>query len=145
MFALLPLTAALLCSGVGRVAAADEYQPYTWAAPLKARDAHPTATILVPIATIALEARQNGSTPIQPGQINCRFRRRTYDVVNYYTCTELATTYSMTVEEFFLLNPSLTRDCSNVAPNTEYCIRGCKISLPWMRYVDAFSANDRDV
>jgi hypothetical protein len=69
------------------------------------------------------------SSPIQPGEINCRHWGMTYDEVDGTTCVKLARKYEITREHFFLLNPSLQKDCSNVQANVMYCVAGCK----WMR------------
>jgi hypothetical protein len=61
-----------------------------------------------------------------PGDIVCRYESTTKSEVNYYTCTELALKYSITVEKFFLLNPSVDRDCDTIKPDTVYCVDGCK-------------------
>jgi hypothetical protein len=60
-----------------------------------------------------------------PGDIVCRYESTTKSAVNYYTCTELALKYSITVEKFFLLNPSVDPDCDTIKPNTVYCVDGC--------------------
>jgi hypothetical protein len=60
------------------------------------------------------------------GDIVCRYDTKTRSSVNYYTCKELADFYGRTVEEFFFLNPSLNKDCSNIQPNTTYCVEGCE-------------------
>lgn len=65
---------------------------------------------------------------IAAGQVNCRYTDSTEDMdINYYTCTALATKYGISVETFFLLNPDLKTDCSNIQPDTDYCVQGCKI------------------
>ncbi|XWX00255.1 hypothetical protein V2A60_008275 [Cordyceps javanica] len=53
--------------------------------------------------------------------------------VNYYTCTAMANEYSITVEEFFALNPSVKKDCSNMEPMGWYCIEG---------YIEPLRADD---
>jgi hypothetical protein len=60
------------------------------------------------------------------GEINCRYWSTTPAEVNYYTCSQLAQRYSISNDLFFRLNPSLASDCSDVQPETEYCVRGCK-------------------
>ena len=42
-----------------------------------------------------------------PGDIVCRYESSTGEEVNYYTCTELALKYSVTIKKFFLLNPAV--------------------------------------
>ena len=69
----------------------------------------------------------NGGSASQ-GQVVCRYTTNTADkVLNYYTCTALADRYGISVDVFFRLNPTVKRDCSNLRPNTDYCVRGCKI------------------
>ncbi|PVH95053.1 carbohydrate-binding module family 18 protein, partial [Periconia macrospinosa] len=58
------------------------------------------------------------------GDIVCRYTSSTSANVNYYTCTELANFYDITVQEFFQLNPLVNPDCSNIKPSTEYCVAG---------------------
>jgi len=65
-----------------------------------------------------------------PGDVVCRYETNTLSEVNYYTCTELALKYSITVKKFFELNPSVDKDCNTIKPDTKYCVAGCKISLP---------------
>jgi hypothetical protein len=46
--------------------------------------------------------------------------------INYYTCTELAQDYGISVAKFFKLNPKVLPDCSNIQANTDYCVAGCE-------------------
>ncbi|KAK5994506.1 hypothetical protein PT974_04983 [Cladobotryum mycophilum] len=55
------------------------------------------------------------------GDVVCRYTALTPTVVNYYTCSELAIRYHITVEGFFKLNPQVDLDCETIKPNTEYC------------------------
>lgn len=50
----------------------------------------------------------------KPGLVNCRSWDRTNKEVNYYTCVERAKFYEMTLDFFFLLNPDLNKDFSNI-------------------------------
>lgn len=61
-----------------------------------------------------------------PGDIVCRYETTTLAEVNYYTCTELALKYSITVEKFFQLNPSVDKNCDTIQPRTNYCVAGCE-------------------
>lgn len=63
------------------------------------------------------------------GEINCRYSALTGNDVNYYTCTQLADKYDISNEAFFKINPKLLPDCSNIQPDTLYCVRGCKFGL----------------
>ncbi|EPE32552.1 Plant lectins/antimicrobial peptide [Glarea lozoyensis ATCC 20868] len=54
----------------------------------------------------------------------CRYNGTTPATVNYYTCTEIANKYDIKLASLFELNPSLKPDCSNIAPNTNYCVAG---------------------
>lgn len=51
-------------------------------------------------------------------------------MVNYYSCTEMADHYVTLLDDFFLFNPELKRDCSNIQPNTQYCVKGCQSKPP---------------
>lgn len=62
----------------------------------------------------------------KPGDVMCIKEVGAGKDVNYYTCTAMANEYSITVEEFFALNPSVKKDCSNMEPMGWYCIEGCK-------------------
>jgi hypothetical protein len=64
-----------------------------------------------------------------PGDVVCRYETTTLSEVNYYTCTELANKYSISVEKFFQLNPSVDKECDTIKPNTNYCVAGCKSPL----------------
>jgi len=64
------------------------------------------------------------------GDVVCRYTAASPSDVNYYTCTELALRYETALEKFFVLNPSMDRDCATIQPNTEYCVRGCMVFLP---------------
>ena len=66
--------------------------------------------------------------PVEVGEINCRLWSFGQKEVNYYTCTKLSDKYEIEVETFFMLNPDIKLDCSNVEPATRYCVRGCKLS-----------------
>ncbi|KAK3938522.1 carbohydrate-binding module family 18 protein [Diplogelasinospora grovesii] len=61
---------------------------------------------------------------VSAGEINCRYSSTTGSDVNYYTCTQLATRYGITNDVLFTLNPTLSLDCSNIQPNTPYCVAG---------------------
>ena len=66
---------------------------------------------------------------LSPGDIHCRYATLTGSDVNYYTCTQLMEKYEITDDLFFMLNPSVSRDCSNIRPDSAYCVKGCKYTL----------------
>jgi hypothetical protein len=67
------------------------------------------------------------SGPVSVGQVNCRYTANTEGMdINYYTCTQLANENWITVQKFFILNPTVKPDCSNIQANTDYCVAGCK-------------------
>jgi hypothetical protein len=123
MFALFSFAFCLLSVPLG-VVAGNECQPITWADPPEARAAN-AATVVAPRDIGARQA----TTPIQAGDINCRYRGRTYDDANYYTCKEMAYEWGISLTWFFKLNPTLLPDCSNIETNAWYCVRGCKLHL----------------
>ncbi|KAK1989604.1 hypothetical protein LX36DRAFT_648975 [Colletotrichum falcatum] len=96
--------------------AGNECQPATWS---KAglRETPSPKTRVASVNKIVLGAAK-------PGEVNCRYASQTGRDVNYYTCTQLAEKYEISVEKFFLINPTLEPDCSNIEPNTEYCVAG---------------------
>ena len=109
-------------------AAADDCQPSTWAAQ---DDIHVLgAATSPPGPKITRHAESKNPKNVGPGDVNCRFWVPTGEDVNYYTCTELAEKYEITVEKFFELNPDVKDDCSNLKPNTEYCLDGCENPTP---------------
>lgn len=86
-----------ICLVDGQSVLADECQPWTWMGDV-------------------------GET----GDIVCRLDTKTGPTVNYYTCKAIADRYQRTIEDFFFLNLSLGKDCSNIQPNTTYCVDGCE-------------------
>jgi hypothetical protein len=60
------------------------------------------------------------------GDAVCRYTSKTPAAVNYYICSQFADYYRITISKLFQVNPSLDPDCSNIKPNTEYCVAGCK-------------------
>lgn len=135
-----PLTFRLVLVGALCVLAADECQPHTWQwngrRSLPGTAAMATATA----APLPLKRHPRRDVEAKPGELNCRNWAQTYDRVGYWTCNELAEAYSLTIEQFWELNPELAPDCDGIKVNTEYCVSGCKflplpqrlvISLTW--------------
>ena len=113
------LSFTLFLLSIFTVNASNQCQPATWSK-ANLRRAVTTSTTTSNITSIISTGN------VQPGQINCRYSATTYSDVNYYTCTQLADRYGITVQAFFTLNPELDLDCSNIQPNSEYCVAGCK-------------------
>lgn len=88
-----------------RMASADECRPHQWG---RLASVGPT------------------STP-EVGEIVCRSNGTSSAVVGYYSCKEMADFYLISVESFFMLNPLLKDDCSNIEPATSYCVAGCAL------------------
>ena len=106
------------------ITAKDDCQPANWTSASVAAFRIAPA---VPTTTFANDFGDVISTGnAKPGEVNCRFSGHTNADANYYSCTLLAKKYSISVEKFFMLNPSLKLDCSNIQPNTWYCTAGCK-------------------
>lgn len=57
-------------------------------------------------------------------EVNCRFNTTSPAAVGYYTCTELAERYRITIEKFFQLNPLLDPACSSIQAGNTYCAAG---------------------
>lgn len=103
-----PLLLVLLLSLL-RAVSADECQPHQWgrlAAP-------PTPEV---------------------GELVCRSNGTSGAVVNYYSCKEMADYYELSIEQFFMINPVLEEDCSNIEPNTDYCVSGCTCCAVWRKF-----------
>ncbi|KAF2271267.1 uncharacterized protein EI97DRAFT_497345 [Westerdykella ornata] len=99
--------------------AADECQPSTWASAGRMRRAVVTPTA---VASSSLTVANVGT--VEPGQINCQYWATTKSSVNYYTCTDLAEKYGISVEVFFQLNPEVDAGCGNIQPKTKYRVEG---------------------
>lgn len=127
MLLLLPLALSLLSRPLG-VLGSNDCQPSTWPDPPERRDEDDNvngSTIVMPKHLDSFQA----STTLQPGDINCRGWGRTYDDAGYDTCTELSNNWGISLAWFFQINPTLLADCSNIEPNTFYCIDACKSDL----------------
>ncbi|KAI1377844.1 hypothetical protein F4677DRAFT_413698 [Hypoxylon crocopeplum] len=61
---------------------------------------------------------------IQPGEINCRYWATTKSDGECCTCARFIDFYGIELKKFLILNPQIKPDCSNIAPNTEYCVAG---------------------
>ncbi|KAK0657903.1 hypothetical protein B0T16DRAFT_402704 [Cercophora newfieldiana] len=121
----LSLAFAFLAAPYSAVAAND-CQPVTWDDTPQRRDfaiatGGSNDSIIVPNPVI--EVRQASPTPLKPGDINCRAWMSTWDDVNYYTCKKMANDWGVSIAGFFKMNPALKVDCSNIQPNTQYCIQ----------------------
>lgn len=94
----------------------DECQPYRW------------DSDSMRVRAISSKDKNKGATiTVEPGEVNCRYWAATSDEVSYYTCTQLASRYDLHNHVFFSLNPALEKDCSNIEPQTEYCVAGCEL------------------
>ncbi|KAF1822571.1 carbohydrate-binding module family 18 protein [Dissoconium aciculare CBS 342.82] len=58
------------------------------------------------------------------GQTNCRYHAKTGKNVNYFTCTEIAQKYKLTIAELLDLNPELDENCQRIKAETDYCVVG---------------------
>ncbi|KAH9203226.1 hypothetical protein DL95DRAFT_439548 [Leptodontidium sp. 2 PMI_412] len=105
--------------------AADKCALPTWSGPLR-RDSVGSSNHTDTITSNMMKARSILLDPddVLPGEINCRYTGHTDADVNYYTCTKLANFYGITTEKFFQLNPDIRSDCSNIMPNSVYCVDG---------------------
>jgi hypothetical protein len=55
-------------------------------------------------------------------EVRYRYNTTASPDVSYYTCTELATKYDISLEKFFLLNPLLDPDCTRIQAGEQYCV-----------------------
>lgn len=113
-------------AGLSSAQDGKDCQPYTWNSLMRLAAADDPAD---PAPT------EGTSVAVEPGEISCRYWGDTPEEVSYFTCSDLATRYEITNEQFFFLNPGLKDDCSNIEPLAEYCVDGCELpdSLPWYK------------
>ncbi|KAH6624478.1 hypothetical protein B0J18DRAFT_180146 [Chaetomium sp. MPI-SDFR-AT-0129] len=114
-------------------ASADDCQPWTWtwdAARKVDAAAAPSRAAVKPYVRAAT---------VNPGDINCRSWAQTYDNVGYWSCSQLADDFGITLDKFWMLNPTLAPDCEGIQPNTEYCVDGF---IEPLRSTDGFCGPD---
>jgi hypothetical protein len=58
--------------------------------------------------------------------ITCRYNTTSPHTIAYYTCSQLATKYGISVDTFVLLNPGVNAACTNLQPDTKYCVDGSR-------------------
>ncbi|KAF2123712.1 carbohydrate-binding module family 18 protein [Dothidotthia symphoricarpi CBS 119687] len=61
-------------------------------------------------------------------EVNCRYNVTAPEKVTYYTCTELANTYSISLGKFMLLNPLIDPDCTSIQGSEPYCVAGTVVA-----------------
>lgn len=106
-------------------ASADDCQPWTWKWDAARHGPLAAAATGTPSQRVAVKPFVRAAT-IEPGEINCRSWTQTYDNVGYWSCSQLADDFGITLDKFWLLNPKLAPDCEGIQPNTEYCVDGCE-------------------
>jgi hypothetical protein len=57
-------------------------------------------------------------------EVRCRCNATAPPEVSYYTYTELATKYQISLEKFFLLNSLLDPDCTSIQAGEQYRVSG---------------------
>ncbi|KAF8847604.1 hypothetical protein BDZ45DRAFT_607227 [Acephala macrosclerotiorum] len=121
------LSLAILLAPISSVLASNDCAASTWSkAGLKIRQASTstTSTSSASAATSSTATDIISVGNVTAGQVNCRYSGTTDSDVNYYTCTLLSQFYGISNQVFFTLNPGLALDCSNIQPNTPYCVSG---------------------
>ncbi|KAH8668656.1 hypothetical protein BX600DRAFT_538677 [Xylariales sp. PMI_506] len=102
-------------------------KPPTWAATTRdpsVNSGSSSTTTRVKTSSVSRPHVITDGKTIKPGDINCRWFGDTYEEVDSSTCQSLATRDRITLETFFILNPTLRKDCGNVKPNWRYCTAG---------------------
>lgn len=107
------------------VFAADKCQPLPWLNDNDQVALADTTVISVSEPTVT-EIRIVSTGYVVPGEVNCREQTTTGGTVGCCTCAQISYHYAMLDGLFFLLNPTVTRNCGNIKPNTPYCVDGCK-------------------
>lgn len=57
-------------------------------------------------------------------KVTCRYNATAPSTVSYYTCTEIAANYGISLEKFMLLNPLMDPDCTSIEADQQYCVAG---------------------
>lgn len=146
-----PLSLAILLASISSVLASNDCAPATWSEGAIVKIRQVTSSTSSPVSSSAslshsITSSSNASTSttstssatstaisiistgnVTTGEVNCRYSGTTDSTVNYYTCSLLSMFYGITNQVFFTLNPELALDCSNIMPNTPYCVSGCKL------------------
>lgn len=104
-----------------------ECAPVTWTKTDWPEGYNATATMEWIAPTLPAIVVRTG-TELQPGDINCRMWQSTDADVLESWCMEIAEEWELTLDTLFYLNPGLLRDCSNLEPNAEYCMLGCRFT-----------------
>ncbi|KAK0103225.1 hypothetical protein ONS95_005258 [Cadophora gregata] len=117
----LALTGVFLIALLHTVSA-DDCVAWTWSWN-SARVGGAAAMAATPPLRAAVNAYQRAANT-EPGDVNCRSWTQTYDNVGYWTCSQLADDHGITLEKFWMMNPTLAPDCKAIKPNTEYCVDG---------------------
>ncbi len=101
--------------------AKDECQPITWGEADASEDA-----FFDPLPPMPDQFAKFGPGGPKVGDLECQLYTSTDQEVNYFTCTEIAQYGRISNDEFFLWNPELKPDCSNIKSWSWYCIAGGK-------------------
>lgn len=104
-------------------ASGDDCQPWTWK--WNAARMGAVAATAMPSPRVAVKPYVRAAT-VEPGEVNCRSWAQTYDNVGYWSCSQLAEDFGITLDKFWTLNPTLAPDCKGIQPNTEYCVDRCE-------------------
>lgn len=120
------LLRVLFASQILRVKADSQCAPVTWDSDgeLGVVQGDGNSTSATPQSGTTLSMIRKGN--LSPGDVHCRYATMTEETVNYHTRAKLMEKYRITNDIFFTLNPSLSRDCSNIRPKAAYCVRGCE-------------------
>ena len=109
-------TSLLLWPCITAAANEDKCPPHTWA-----DDKAPNPPADTKVVTKPAFLKEE----YKAGEVNCRGLGFTGKRVDSNTCKEVADEDGITLERFFLLNPTLDRACTNIEPNSIYCTDGC--------------------
>ena len=120
MFFIIPI---LLLFGIS-IQAASDCKPWRWDA-----DGRPLRGNWNQEKAVAEDNDDGPNEPparLKPGDVNCREGFSAHDPVTPDSCASLARFGGISLKKFFILNPTLKEDCSNIIADTQYCIGGCR-------------------
>ncbi|KAK2039765.1 hypothetical protein LZ31DRAFT_558462 [Colletotrichum somersetense] len=79
---------------------------------------------LIPHCAVADECQPITWKRSAHGDIICRYEIEKSPDISAASCAMYAAMYGIDTDTFFSLNPELDSACSNIQPNTKYCVKG---------------------
>ncbi|OHF02988.1 hypothetical protein CORC01_01746 [Colletotrichum orchidophilum] len=82
------------------------------------------ALALIPYYAVADDCQPITWKRSAQGDITCRYETETSADISAASCAMYAAIYGIDTDTFLSLNPEIDSACSNIQPNTKYCVKG---------------------